>query len=115
RIIDNAATLPQFFLLLPTDTRLFSYTFIHSFSTKLVNETRLGYRRLAQQIPAGNFEFPGLDQFPKIQLNELGVNIGPDGNAPQFGFENNYQLVDNASYSWGNHSLKFGGDGRKII
>lgn len=115
RTIDTAASLPQFFLLLPTDTRLFSYTLVHNFTPNFINETRLAYRRFAQIITAGDFQFPGLDKFPNIGLNELGLNIGPDGNAPQFGFENNYQLVDNVSYLWGNHSLKFGGDGRKII
>jgi Carboxypeptidase regulatory-like domain len=115
RTIDTAASLPQFFLLAPFDTRLFSYTLIHSFTPNLINETRIGYRRLASSTPAGNFTFPGLDQFPNVGLIDLGVNIGPDGNAPQFGFENNYQLVNNLSWLRGNHSLKFGGDGRKII
>src|SRR4029450_11418013 len=80
-----------------------------------VNETRLAYRRFNQNIPAGNFNFPGLDQFPNIQLNDLGVNIGPDGNAPQFGVENNYQLVNTLSYLFNNHSTKYGVDVRKII
>lgn len=115
RTIDTAATLPQFFLLQPNDTRLFSYTLIHNFTSKLINETRLGYRRLEQVFPSGDFQFPGLDQFPNIQLNDLGVNIGPDPNAPQFTIENNYQLVDTLSWLHGNHSFKFGGDGRKII
>jgi hypothetical protein len=48
-------------------------------------------------------------------LDDLGLNIGPDGNAPQFGIENNYQVVNNLTWIHGNHSLKFGGDFRKII
>src|SRR4029079_358173 len=32
RTIDNAATFPDFFALVPTDGRLFSYTLIHNFS-----------------------------------------------------------------------------------
>jgi hypothetical protein len=115
RAIDAAATLPNFFLLTPVDSRLFSYTLTHSFTSRLINETRLAYRRFNQNIPAGNFQFPGLDQFPNIQLNDLGINIGPDGNAPQFNIENNYQLVDTFSYLFGNHSTKYGVDVRKII
>lgn len=115
RGIDTAATLPSFFLLVPTDTRLFSYTLTHAFTSKLTNETRLAYRRSNQVFPAGNFQFPGLDQFPNVQLNDLGINIGPDPNAPQFGIENNYQFVNNLSYLAGAHSLKFGVDVRKII
>jgi Carboxypeptidase regulatory-like domain len=118
RTIDPAATLPVFFQLIPTDTRLFSYTLLHSITSNLSSETRLAYRRYVQTIPAGNFSFPGLDQFPNIGLLDLGsggVNIGPDGNAPQSGIENNYQLVENVGWLHGSHSFKFGGDARKII
>ena len=118
RVIDNAATLPVFFQLIPTDTRLFSYTLLHSFTPNLTSETRLAYRRFVQSIPAGDFQFPGLDQFPNIGLLDLGaggVNIGPDGNAPQSGIENNYQLVENVGYVRGGHSFKIGGDARKLI
>jgi hypothetical protein len=115
RGVDTAATLPSFFLLVPFDTRLFSYTLTHSFTSKLTNETRLAYRRSNQLFSAGDFQFPGLDQFPNVQLNDLGINIGPDPNAPQFGIENNYQFVNNVSYLAGSHSLKFGVDVRKII
>jgi Carboxypeptidase regulatory-like domain len=115
RTIDTAATLPSFFLLVPFDTRLFSYTLTHAFTSKLTNETRIAYRRSVQDISAGDFQYPGLDQFPNIQLNDLGINIGPNPNAPQFGFENNYQIVNNLSYFTGNHSTKFGIDARKII
>lgn len=115
RSIDVAATLPSFFLLVPFDTRLFSYTLTHAFTSKLTNETRIAYRRSNQTFPAGNFQYPGLDQFPNIQLNDLGINIGPDPNAPQFTIENNYQIVNNLSYFFGNHSTKFGVDARKLI
>jgi hypothetical protein len=115
RAIDTAATLPVFYQLIPTDTRLFSYTLTHTFTSKLNNELRLAYRRSNQNFSAGNFKYPGLDAFPNIDLGELGVNIGPDGNAPQFTVENNYQLVNNLSYLTGAHSTKFGGDFRKII
>ncbi|MBO0861297.1 MAG: TonB-dependent receptor [Chloracidobacterium sp.] len=115
RGIDTAATFPQFFQLTPLDTRLFSYTLTHSFTSRLSNEARLAYRRFNSNTPVNNLQFQGLDQFPNIQLNDLGVNIGPDPNAPQFGIENNYQFVDTLSYLFGNHSTKFGVDIRKLI
>jgi hypothetical protein len=115
RTIDTAATLPVFFQLVPLDTRLFSYTVTHSFTSKLSNETRLAYRRNNQNFPVGSAQFPGLDQFPNVTLSDMGVNIGPDQNAPQFGIENNYQFVNNLSFLTGNHSTKFGVDLRKII
>ena len=115
RTIDNAATFPDFFALVPTDGRLFSYTLVHNFTPKLTNETRLAYRRYVQRFPVPDISFPGLDQFPNLTFDDLGVNIGPDPNAPQFTIENSYQVVDQATYTFGRHSLKFGVDWRNII
>jgi len=115
RIIDNTATFPQFFDLVPVDGRLFSYTLIHNFTPRLTNETRLAYRRYVQRIPVPDIPFPGLDVFPNIDLDDLGLSIGPDSNAPQFTIENNYQVVDQATYTFGRHALKFGVDFRNNI
>jgi hypothetical protein len=114
-LIDNTATLPVFFTLLPIKGRLFSYTLTHSFTPTVTNETRLAYRRFFQVFQVPNISFPGLDQFPNIGLRDLGVDIGPNPNAPQFTIENNYQIVDNLTWSRGAHSIKFGGDFRKLI
>jgi len=113
--IDNVANLPAFFVPLPSKQRLFSYTLIHNFSDKVIDETRLAFRRSSQNFPVPNLVFPGLAVFPNITLDDLGLNIGPDPNAPQFGIENNYQIVNNLTWLRGNHSLKFGGDFRWII
>jgi hypothetical protein len=37
-LIDNLATFPDFFALVPIDGRLFSYTLIHNFTPKLTNK-----------------------------------------------------------------------------
>ena len=115
RTIDNVATFPEFFAMVPTDGRLFSYTLIHNFSPKLTNETRLAYRRYVQHFPVPDITFPGLDQFPNLRLDDLGLNIGPDQNTPQFTIENSYQIVDQATYVHHQHSIKFGVDWRNII
>ena len=93
--IDNAASLPQFFAPIPSKQRLFSYTLIHNFSQNLINETRIAFRRSSQSFPVPDFKFPGLDSFPNFELDDLGISLGPDGNAPQSGIENNYQVVNN--------------------
>jgi Carboxypeptidase regulatory-like domain len=113
--IDNAANIPVFFIAIPTKQRLFSATMLHNFSTNLINETRIAFRRSSNNFPVPNILFPGLDSFPNIGLNDFGVDIGPDPNAPQFGIENNYQIVDNVTWTRGNHSFKFGGDFRILI
>lgn len=114
--IDVGAFLPAFFVLTPVENRLFSYTLLHTFSSKVTNETRLAYRRSVQSFPVPDgLSFPGLDTFPNIGLADLGFDIGPNGNFPQFGIENNYQFVNNTTWLLGNHSLKFGVDFRNII
>ncbi|HYN24666.1 MAG TPA: carboxypeptidase regulatory-like domain-containing protein, partial [Pyrinomonadaceae bacterium] len=112
----NAAVLPFFNATTPNKQRLFSYTLLHNLTSNLINETRLAYRRSEQSFPVrGDLVFPGLDQFPNIGLLDLAVEIGPNGNFPQSGIENNYQVVNNLTYLTGNHSFKFGGDFRNII
>ncbi len=115
RTIDNLATFPEFFALSPVDGRLFSYTLIHNFTPKLTNETRLAYRRYVQRFPVPDLTYPGLDAFPNLDFDDLGFSLGPDSNAPQFTIENSYQVVDQATYTFGRHSLKFGVDWRNII
>lgn len=115
REIDNTATLPAFFTLRPVNGHLFSYTMLHTFTPNVNYELRLAYRRSTDNIVVPDIPFPGLDVFPNIGLGDLGLDIGPNGVAPQFGIENNYQLVNNLSWRAGNHSFKFGADVRRII
>ena len=56
-----------------------------------------------------------MDQFPNINVFDLNAQLGPDGNAPQCGIQNQYQVTDNVSWTKGKHSLKFGFDGWKQI
>ncbi|HEY6393063.1 MAG TPA: carboxypeptidase regulatory-like domain-containing protein, partial [Bryobacteraceae bacterium] len=113
--IDVAATFPVFYLSLPTTYYVGTLTEYHNFTPNITNEFRLGYNRFNNTTPAGDFKFPGLDQFPNIVLNDINVNIGPDGNAPQFTIQNLYQVTENLSWVKGRHTLKFGFDGRKYI
>jgi hypothetical protein len=84
--------------------QLASFTYIHSFSPKVLNEFRLAYRR-QNQIFAIPDQF---SDFPNIEIDELDINIGPEGNSPQGGISNNYQLVDNVSFVLGKHNFKTG-------
>ena len=113
--IDTAAQLPVFYTTSPTTYYIGTLSEYHNFTPNLTNELRLGYNRTNNTTPAGNFQFPGLDSFPNIQVSDLNLQIGPDPNAPQFGIQNTYQLVDNVSWIKGRHTFKFGFDGRKLI
>ena len=113
---DTAATLSAFWLALPTKWHLFSLSEFHTFTPNLTNEVRLGYNRNQSATPAGPQQFPGLAEFPNLTFyDQNGLNLGPDGNAPQSGIQNLYQVTDNVSYVHGKHTFVVGFDGRKYI
>ncbi|PYY19389.1 MAG: TonB-dependent receptor, partial [Acidobacteria bacterium] len=113
--INNAADLAPFYTPFPNRFHLIAVNEYHTFSSTLQNEFRFGFNRFAQLLPVGPQSYPGLDAFPNIELDELGINIGPDLNAPQRTIQNTYQLVDNVSWTKGAHQWKFGYDGRRVI
>ena len=113
--LDNLAGLPAFWTTLPQRFDLFTAANYHTFSPTLLNELRIGFNRFSQNYLDPGIAFPGLDRFPNITSEELGLNIGPDPNAPQSAIQNTYQLVDNLTWNSGRHNLKFGFDGRRSI
>ena len=115
--LDNLANLPVFWTTLPQRYYLVSAAHYHTFSPNVTNELRLAFNRFSQfyTTPDG-LSYPGLDVFPNIQIdNDLGLQIGPDSNAPQYTIQNTYQLVENLNWNVGKHSLKIGFDGRNVI
>jgi hypothetical protein len=114
--VDNLATLPVFYTPQPNKFHLVTINEYHTFTPTLTNELRFGYNRFAQSFVAGDFSFPGLDVFPNLQFTDLNnLNIGPDGGAPQGTVQNLYQLTEALTWTKGNHTLKFGVEGRKAI
>ncbi len=113
--IDNSASLPAFFETVPTNSYLATFSEYHNFSATLINEFRFGYNKYGNSTPAGNFTFPGLDQFPNLVFYDLGVQLGPDGNAPQYGYQDTYQATDNLTWNKGAHTIKVGFDGIRNI
>lgn len=93
-------------------SRLFSATYIKAFSSSLVNDLRLSYRRAVSDFPLVD---QTLNNFPNIEVGNLNLAIGPGGNLPQSGIDNSYQLYDSLSYIVGPHSFKFGAEYRNII
>ncbi len=114
--LDTAATLPVFYQTEPSRYHLVAISEYHTFNAHLTNELRLGFNRYGYQDPAGNFSYPGLDMFPNLEFGDLGwLQIGPDGNAPQYGTQNIYQLADSVNWTKGSHTLTFGIEGKKLI
>ncbi len=114
---DIAAQLPAFYVNVPTQYRLFTLGYYHTFSPTILNEFRVGFNRYANTTPVGPQTYPGLDAFPNIVLSDLGtgVNIGPDDNAPQFTIQNFYGVNDNFTWTKGRHTLKIGAEYREYI
>jgi hypothetical protein len=113
---DTAAQEPSFWITLPTRYWLVTLSEYHNFSPNVNNEFRFGFNRFANQTPTGSQTYPGLNTFPNLTIYELnGVNIGPDGNAPQGTIQNSYQGVDNVSWVKGRHSLRFGAEFRWYV
>jgi len=112
---DTTPTLPVFFAFIPATSDVFTLGEYHTFSPTLVNEFRVGYNRYKQIVSTGNFNFPGLDQFPNLTFDELSLQIGPDPNGPQFTIINTYQASDNVNWTKGRHTWQFGVEGRKYI
>jgi len=113
--IDNTAQLPVFFNTAKSRAHTIAITEFHTFNPNVTNEMRIGYNRVTLDYPVGNATFPGLSAFPNLTFNDLGLDVGPDDNAPQNGFQNTYQLTDNVTWMKGAHTLKMGFDGIRTI
>jgi len=114
--IDNAATLPAFYVSEASPGHLVSLAEFHTFNSALSNEIRVGFFRTGFNLGVGKQTFlPTLDAFPNLTMIDLGLNVGPDGNAPQYGIQNLYQATDNVTWVKGAHTFKFGVEGRKYI
>jgi hypothetical protein len=116
-VTNNSQTnLPIFFAPRPITGKLLSVSEFHNFLPTVTNELRLAYNRYNDSSPIPNFQFPGLDVFPNIQIqNDMSVQIGPFTSGPQSTIQNTYQAVDNLSWTRGRHDLKFGVDARNLI
>lgn len=112
---DTSPNLPVFFGTAPTRAHLINLSEYHTFGPRLTNEARIGFNRYANVIPSQNFAFPGLDTFPSFNFNDLQLQFGPDGNTPEYTIQNTYQAIDNVVWQLGNHDIRVGIEGRKVI
>jgi Carboxypeptidase regulatory-like domain len=122
----TGATLPGFPEQAQRHAKQFTASWNHIFSPSVLNEMRFGYTR---------FNFIAVQPITPVLPSSLGFDINPQSTSgagvPQInltgyftlGFSNNgpqpridqvYQADDNFSYVLGNHSLKFGFDGRRM-
>jgi hypothetical protein len=123
----SGSTLPGFGDSSVPYTKMFTASWVHTFSPNVLNELRPGYTRL--NFPTGQpqrVRLPSSAGFtnitpqlasgadlPNISLTGY-FTIGGTTNGPQPRKDQTYQLTDNFTWNKGRHALKFGYDGRKF-
>ncbi|MDR3739272.1 MAG: carboxypeptidase regulatory-like domain-containing protein [Terracidiphilus sp.] len=111
----------NFPLDLPVHDRFLSVGETHVLSPALVNEARFGYVRIrnnAVNTPIVTADDLGInrpnnnvDQLSyKFTFNSLGINVGPTPGANQFATQDNFTVLDTASWTLHQHTLRFGGE-----
>jgi hypothetical protein len=103
---------PQFNNNVVYNTDLFSFNWIRTLSSNIVNDLRLSYRGVLEDFPLVN---QSLSDFPNITINSLNLAIGPGGNLPQNGRDDSYQVYNSLTWVKGQHTFKFGGDYRRSL
>lgn len=123
----TGATLPGFGDGSVPYTKQFTASWNHTFTGNILNELRAGYTRLnfptgqpqnVRQPSAVGFpnifpQLPGAADYPQMTITGY-FTIGGTNNGPQPRKDQTYQITDNFSRILGNHSFKFGYDGRKF-
>jgi hypothetical protein len=94
------------------DARKGLFTDAWTISPRWINDFRASYSRLN----GPNLTVPGnFSNFPNVEIDEFGSNVGPYSLAPQGYVQNIYQLSDAITTIRGKHTFKFGVEGRKYI
>jgi carboxypeptidase family protein/TonB-dependent receptor-like protein len=95
-----------------SDARKYIFTDAWSVSSRVINDFRASFSRLNGPNLVAPTQFAN---FPNVEIDEFGSNVGPYSLAPQGYTQNVYQLTDSVSYIRGKHTLKAGIEGRNYI
>ena len=95
-----------------SDARKYIATDAWSIRSNLFNDFRLSFSRLngPNDLPPAQFA-----NFPNVEIDPFGSNLGPFSLAPQGYVQNIYQAVENVTYIRGKHTFKAGIEGRNYI
>ena len=108
----------NFPLDLPVHDRFLSVAETHLFSSRLVNEVRVGYVHINNKainepiitVDDLGINRPNSNLFKTIYKFTFSTfNFGPTPGADQSQLQNNISLLDTASYTGGKHLVRFGG------
>ncbi len=117
-------TLPGFGDTRQSRRQIFTLNETHIFGPNLTNEARLGFNRInitftpnLQVNPADFGINNGINQeigLPQISITGFNFNIGGPAGFPQGRADTTVVVSDTLNYLRGNHSFKFGGEGRRF-
>src|SRR5215472_7944193 len=94
------------------DARKYILTDAWTISSRVINDFRLSFSRASGPNDLTPSQFAN---FPNIEIDPFGSNLGPFSLAPQGYVQNIYQVVENVSYIRGKHTFKLGTEGRNYI
>jgi hypothetical protein len=94
------------------DPRKYILTDAWTISSRVINDFRLSFSRLSGPNTLAPSQFAN---FPNVEIDPFGSNLGPYSLSPQAYVQNVYQAVENVSYIRGKHTFKFGVEGRNYI
>jgi hypothetical protein len=102
----------QFTGLQTDDSRKYILTDAWTVSSRVINDFRLSFSRLNGPNLVDPSQFAN---FPNVEIDPFGSNLGPFNLAPAGYVQNVYQAVENVSYIRGKHTFKVGVEGRNYI
>jgi hypothetical protein len=118
----NGSPLSPYQTVVPTRIQLAGLNFTQSYSSRFINETRIGYNRFKQLFspldaafdPASLGLVTGVKSLPTIVVGGF-VSLGASSTIPRGRVSSGYQFVDNVTYVRGSHTWKWGGEFRRAL
>jgi outer membrane receptor protein involved in Fe transport len=121
----SGSRLPAFAQTSPTRVQLLSISFVTTLDPTRINEVRFGYTRFRTSFSALDAGFDpssvglnfGTGKFglPEFDFGGTFDNLGATAfSVPRGRISQNFQLLDNFTWIRGTHTLKFGGEYRRI-
>ena len=129
--LTGGGDLPNYSTRVPTRVQLISLSYVSVLSPAIVNEARLGWNRFAEGFFAQDSSFDpnsiGLDvtgpgtpnnsnpyNFGMPVINVAGLpQLGSDKADPRQRVDTNWHYIDNISWKFGKHDIKFGYEFRR--
>ena len=117
-------TMPGFGDTRQSTRQIFTLNETHIFGPNVTNEARLGFNRVnitfTPNLQVNPFDFDirnGINQdigLPQISITGFNFNLGGPAGFPQGRADTTVVVSDTLNWLRGNHSLKFGGEGRRF-